>query len=208
MKTIFKRICMPIFLMSLFFLSFVAQAKTPAEELENKLNQINSMQADFVEKISKAKMHSNKEQRGHMALSRPGKFRWDVLKPQQQLIIADGKYLWIYDADLAQVTKEKLDYRTLGVPQLLLSGSITSLESIFTISKNDNAWFELKPKSHDDAYQWIKLYFDKNGLKSMQILDQLGQLNTIDFQNIKINSHPSPSLFRFTPKDDVDVVNR
>ena len=40
-----------------------------------------------------------------MELQRPGKLRWAYSKPFEQLIVGDGSTLWIYDKELAQITK-------------------------------------------------------------------------------------------------------
>ena len=41
---------------------------------------------------------------GTFEFQRPGHFRFDYAKPFSQTIVADGKTLWLYDADLNQVT--------------------------------------------------------------------------------------------------------
>src|SRR5690242_10909353 len=45
---------------------------------------------------------------GRFAFARPGKFRWAYEKPRQQLLVADGTKLWIYDPDLQQVTVKRI----------------------------------------------------------------------------------------------------
>jgi len=44
---------------------------------------------------------------GSFAFVRPLRFRFDYQKPFPQTIVADGQTLWLYDADLAQVTARK-----------------------------------------------------------------------------------------------------
>src|SRR3546814_12261893 len=41
---------------------------------------------------------------GRVALSAPRLFRWEYVKPYEQLVIADGSKVWVYDPDLAQAT--------------------------------------------------------------------------------------------------------
>ena len=42
-----------------------------------------------------------------MALERPGRFRWQTKEPMEQLVVADGQKMWVYDVDLEQVTVKK-----------------------------------------------------------------------------------------------------
>jgi outer membrane lipoprotein carrier protein len=46
----------------------------------------------------------------------PDRFRWDYRKPYQQVIVADGTAIWIYDSDLEQVTGAQAR-RTLSATQ-------------------------------------------------------------------------------------------
>ncbi|WP_280954990.1 outer-membrane lipoprotein carrier protein LolA [Paludibacterium denitrificans] len=50
-----------------------------------------------------------------------GKFRWEYNKPYEQLIVGDGKTLWIYDKELAQVTKKSLNAALGSSPAALLA---------------------------------------------------------------------------------------
>jgi hypothetical protein len=51
----------------------------------------------------------SRESTGTFAFQRPGKFRWEYLKPYEQLIVGDGEKLWVFDKDLSQVMVKKLD---------------------------------------------------------------------------------------------------
>ena len=59
---------------------------------------------------------------GEFAIARPGKFRWSVDKPYQQLLVGDGERVWIYDPDLNQVVKRRNDQALGSTPAALLAG--------------------------------------------------------------------------------------
>ena len=44
---------------------------------------------------------------GLVWMKSPDRFRWHYKDPIEQLIIADGKQVWVYDEDLEQVTVKK-----------------------------------------------------------------------------------------------------
>jgi outer membrane lipoprotein carrier protein len=174
-------------------------AATPQAQLAQLLSNFNSMQANFVQSTATQKTT------GQMAMQRPGKFRWQVQKPSQQLIIADGSTLWIYDADLQQATKQKLNYQRSDNPAMLLSGSVENLQKNFIITKAAE-WFTLKPRSKHGMFQNIQLLFINGKLKIMYIIDNLGQHSVIKFSKVRINLKINPDLFKFKPGRGVDVV--
>ncbi|MCK4870586.1 MAG: outer membrane lipoprotein chaperone LolA [Gammaproteobacteria bacterium] len=189
----------------------VSFAITPAARLGELLSGIHSMQADFVQMIASANAVSGQRTVGKMLLLRPGKFRWEIVKPGQQLIIADGKNVWIYDKDLAQVTKKKIDYTQPNNPALLLSGSASDLQKEFNVTsvnhQNGTERFLLKPKSRDAMFQQIELSFLNGKLNELVMVDNLGQKSLIKFANIKINLYLPISVFQFQTPHGVDTVN-
>lgn len=189
----------------------VSFAVTPATRLGELLSGIHSMRADFVQMIANANAASGQRTVGKMLLLRPGKFRWEIVKPGQQLIIADGKNIWIYDKDLAQVTKKKIDYTQPNNPALLLSGSVSDLQKEFNVTnvnrQNSGERFLLKPKSRDAMFQQIELSFLNGKLNELVMVDNLGQKSLIKFVNIKINLYLPMSAFQFKTPHGVDIVN-
>ena len=56
------------------------------------------------------------EAAGEMVLQRPGLFRWHTNPPLEQLLVSNGKKVWLYDPDLMQVTVQKMDQRLTHTP--------------------------------------------------------------------------------------------
>ena len=71
------------------FKAFIAGTKTLA--------------ADFTQTVSSKQRQETAH--GTMQIQRPGKLRWTYAQPFEQLIVGDGKTLWLYDKELAQVTR-------------------------------------------------------------------------------------------------------
>ena len=151
---------------------------------------------------------------GTMMLERPGKFRWEITQPNKQLIIVNKNKTFLYDADLEQVVKRKVDYNNPSNPAMLLSSPVQSITLSFEISKlkksGQDLWFELKPKTRKNqeaGYQWIKIQFINGRLNAMIIADNLDQKSQINFNNIVINIQISPKKFVFTPPPNTDVFD-
>jgi outer membrane lipoprotein carrier protein len=193
-----------------FYLS-TTFADTVSAELINLLNNVRTMQGEFIQTISNNKGKAISQTNGLMALQRPGKFRWDTKQPNKQLIVTNGTKVWIYDPDLDQVTIRFLTKEAGETPALLLSNTNSTLEKDFSVEvlniKSPLRWFLLKPKDRGSMFEAIKLGFDNQQIKQMQLQDHLGHVTHIQFSHVVINKVLASSLFTFTPPAKVDVID-
>lgn len=190
-----------------------ATAQNAANQLINQLNTLNSMQANFAQTSYDAHNRVLKNATGTMALKKPGKFRWQTQSPNQQLIIADGQNIWIYDADLQQATKQSQNKPNAPTfnPAYLLSGAVGSLPQKFNItlaSSNGNQVYTLTPKDSNAMFKSIQLTFKNNTLMQMTVVDNLSQLTNFGFNNVNLNNSLDDSLFRFEPPKGTDIINQ
>ncbi len=200
MKHFFKKF------VSLFFLFTSAIASEPSDELIQLLNNIHTMQANFNQTVSDTKGKILNRSQGQMSLQRPGKFRWDVLRPNRQLIITDGRKLWVYDVDLEQVTVRHFSHEAGEAPALLLSDTNTKLAEDFNV-RAVNHTFILTPKDKSSMFESIKLGFVNQQIRDMQLQDHLGHVTSIQFNHVIINTSLSPTLFNFKAPAKVDVID-
>lgn len=178
--------------------------------LQAKLNAIRTMNASFSQ-VVKAKKHEVSRSSGTMALFRPGRFRWETKNPMEQLVIADGKHLWIYDVDLEQVTVKKQDQGVGGTAALFLSGYDDTVARDFdvtTYKEGSKEYFDLHSKSNKANFQRVKLIFVGEMLNGIELYDQLGQHTDVNLSKIKQNPKLSPTLFKFKTPKGVDVVEQ
>jgi outer membrane lipoprotein carrier protein len=179
-------------------------AQTAADDLAAKLSNIKTMQANFNQTLYESRGPAAKKTSGQMYLQRPGKFHWQINQPKQ-ILIADGSNLWVYDVELQQATKQRLNNRRALSPAELLSGSVADLQRQFIISYQ-NGIFSLQPKSRNEMFQQVQLKFVNDQLRSLRFLNNLGQTSQLQFSDIRINAPLNPGLFHFTPPKGVDVV--
>ena len=64
-------------------------------QLKAFVNGNKTLSADFKQVVSNK--GKREEASGRLEIARPGKFRWEYSKPYEQLIVGDGKTLWVYD---------------------------------------------------------------------------------------------------------------
>ena len=96
-----------------------ADSLQAAKRLNRLLTNTKSMSADFSQTTKGANSGTFK---GSMSVQRPNNFRWETKSPSQQLIVANGSTMWVYDKDLEQATKQTVDSQVGNTPALLLSG--------------------------------------------------------------------------------------
>ena len=187
-----------------------AQAGTAKDKLLAFYNDVKSMRATFTQTTLDSRFMVASESAGTLIMQRPGKFRWDYSSPYEQVIVADGVKLWIYDTDLEQITVKKLDDVLGNSPALLLSGS-GSLEKNFKIIemqlKVDGLdWIELFPKEEDASFTSVRLAFGKKGLSRMELVDGFGQTTRMLFTDVQNNPKIDAAIFNFKPPKGVDVI--
>ncbi len=168
-----------------------------------------SGKADFNQTVVSKSGRKPQNAAGSMMFSRPGKFRWTYDKPYYQLIVGDGERLWVYDRDLNQVSTKKLAAALGSSPAALLAGD-NALEKNFDLkeggSVDDIEWVDAQPKSQDSGFQFLRIGFVGDALRTMEITDSFGQVTTIAFEKFERNPSLASSLFRFTPPKGADVL--
>ena len=217
-----------IFVSFFMVLTQVSWAGPATEALSNRLSLITSFKSNFKQLILDPKGVNVQETKGVMHVKRPGLFRWETHPPYDQLLVANGKKLWVFDRDLEQVTVQTLDQRLSQTPALLLSGNVKDLETQYDISgtrvdekgaksitaatldgpQNGRWHFELRPKQADTLFELLRLVFVDDYLNEMQLQDSLGQKTTILFEEPYLNPHLEEKLFRFVAPEGVDVIEQ
>jgi len=167
-----------------------------------------TLSADFTQVVS----GQNKQDKagGTLEIARPGKFRWNYTTPYEQLIVGDGKTLWVYDKELAQVTKKSLDAALGSSPAAVLAGS-NAIEHDYALkemgAQGGLEWLAASPKHQDNTFSSIRMGFKANQLVAMELNDSFGNLTQIRFGNLKKNPAIPAAHFQFTPPKGADVMN-
>jgi outer membrane lipoprotein carrier protein len=191
------------------------------DTLESFLKATKSGRADFTQVVTPpakaGQAVRGKTSTGTFAFVRPLRFRFDYQKPFPMVIVADGQTLWLYDADLEQVTARK-QAQTLGsTPAALVAtaADLGALQKDFTLTAESDAeslqWVQAKPKARDSALQSVRIGLRLEGgfaaLAKLDILDALGQRSVLSFEHFEVNpSNLGHAAFNFVPPKGVDVV--
>lgn len=147
---------------------------------------------------------------GRVALSAPRLFRWEYATPYEQLIVADGKQVWVFDPDLDQVTVRAQGPEEQNSPLAALLDP-ARLERDFKVRDGGEAdglsWLLLSPRDSEQAsFSSARLGFRGQVLVRMEVVDTLGQRSELVFSGWKRNPAFDRETFRFVPPAGVDVV--
>ncbi|CBL45159.1 Outer-membrane lipoprotein carrier protein [gamma proteobacterium HdN1] len=215
-----SRVLMLVACFSATSLPLVVAAPAAAKELASEqgvtglvrdLSMMKSFNATFHQWVSDAQNHVLQEVTGTMWVQRPGLFRWDTNDPYPQQIISDGEVLWIYDLDLEQATKRKLDKQVGNTPALLLSGDPEKLAESFTVrasmyEETGEVRYDLIPKHKGALFELLRVHFRSGKIHDMFLRDNLGQTTRIEFETKAFNKPIDAKVFAFKPPKGVDVI--
>ena len=195
----------------LVVLCSLPQAATAAalEQLREFVSSTRSARGEFTQQQVLGSGRSGQSSSGTFAFSRPGKFRWEVSRPYEQLVVTDGERVHFFDKDLRQVTVRKVTEAISATPAAILFGS-NDLEANFVVTDGGTVdgleWLEAVPRNKESGFDRIRIGF-KGGLPAaMDVRDAFGQVNRFIFKAIERNPTLDATQFRFTAPKGVDIV--
>lgn len=184
---------------------FNATANLASDDLINIFKPINTIQGSFTQVIKDQNGQIISNSKGKFILQRPNHFRWEVLTPLKQLMIANGKTLWLYQPDLEQVTESPISKKIGQTPLAILSGSTKALTEHYQVSKKGHT-FILIPKTNTTAFHRIELTLNGCKITQMILLDSFSQRTILTFTDLLLNKNVSPKTFEFVVPKGVDVI--
>jgi outer membrane lipoprotein carrier protein len=179
------------------------------DQLRAFLTQTSSARGEFVQRVSARGGSAQPVSSGRFAFQRPGKFRWTYDKPYEQVIVADGTRLVLYDKDLNQVTIRKLGAALPSSPASILFGS-NEFEKEFEVAdigaRDGLEWVQATPRAKDSTFERIEIGFRDGLPQAMRLADNFGQVTQLVFSRLERNPKLGAETFAFTPPKGADVL--
>ncbi|WP_269533431.1 outer membrane lipoprotein chaperone LolA [Chitinimonas sp. BJYL2] len=179
------------------------------DQLKTFLAQTRAFTADFQQTVMQ-KNGKQEQASGTMAILRPGRFDWRYIKPYEQRVVGDGTQLWVYDPDLNQVTRKRLDQALGDSPAALLAGS-NELDKRYKLSEAGSRdgleWIDAAPRNRDSGFDKVRIGLKDNQPMAMELADSFGQTTAIRFSNVNRSPKLGDDRFRFVPPKGADVVS-
>jgi outer membrane lipoprotein carrier protein len=201
-----------------------AMAASPAaradavQTLRDFVRDVKSGQAGFTQTVTAADGARRRDSSGRFEFQRPDRFRFAYEKPFEQLIVADGRKVWIWDADLNQASSRPYAQALGATPAALLAG--VNLDTDFVLSNAPVGeaprgeglaalqWAVATPKVKDGAFQSMRVGFKGRELAAVEIVDSFGQRSLIRFVGFSANPSLASERFSFTPPAGADVIEQ
>ncbi|MBS3998236.1 MAG: outer membrane lipoprotein chaperone LolA [Hydrogenophaga sp.] len=187
------------------------------KDLERFLREVGSAQAGFTQvvtspqRVGEATARS-KTSSGSFEFQRPNRFRFEYTRPFEQTIVADGQTLWLYDADLNQVTARKQQEVLGSTPAALIAAGtdMRALSEAFELksapARDGMEWVDARPRQKEGQLQSVRVGFRQGQLAVLEIADSLGQRSVLSFTDWKGNAPLPAERFRFQPPAGADVI--
>jgi outer membrane lipoprotein carrier protein len=193
------------------------------DSLDTFLRTVSSARAEFSQVVTApardGQIAKTKSSGGSFEFSRPGKFRFVYRKPFDQTIVADGQTLWLFDADLNQVTARKQAQVLGSTPAALIASApdLRALQAEFSLQSAPDQdgleWVVATPKSRDGQLQSVRVGFRTGNnkavnLAALEILDSFGQRSVLTFSRFEANPTLPADTFVFKPPAGADLIRQ
>jgi len=203
-------------------LSLGVATASSLDTLDTFLKSTKSGRADFTQVVTppaKAGQTTvrSKTSTGQFSFMRPTRFRFDYVKPFPQVIVADGQTLWLYDADLEQVTARKQAQALGSTPAALVATAVdlSVLQKEFSLEAQADGdglqWVQATPKNRESTIQSVRMGLRADGaqvsLGKLEIFDAMGQRSVLTFDRFEVNpANLSAAQFNFVTPKGVSVI--
>ncbi|WP_251360201.1 outer membrane lipoprotein chaperone LolA [Kangiella sp. TOML190] len=193
-----------------------------ARDLEAKLGKIQSLEANFSQRVIDELGNELDYSKGSFQLQRPMKFRWIVSEPYEQEIVSDGANLWQFDKDIEQINVSTLADSFDNSPAALLSKSQVDMEKDYIVASlvdsaandknSDDSLeqtyiFHLRPKSEEALFELMIMEFKGDEFVAFKVKDNLGQTTLVEFSEQQYNQEFSQGVFQFKPPAGIDLID-
>ena len=163
------------------------------KKVSNYFNQMTELKGVFVQTSA-----DNKRQRGKFYVQKPGRFRFDYSAPSKLVILSDGQYMSIQDADLKTDDRVELDRTPFRVllrkdVDLLRDANILEVKEV-----DDVIVLSLQDKNPDNAGR-IKLFMAHKPqieLREWITTDPQGLDTRIELTEVNKAEALDPALFK------------
>ncbi|HEX4871122.1 MAG TPA: outer membrane lipoprotein chaperone LolA [Nevskiaceae bacterium] len=200
----------------MLLLALLLPAPAPAASAEAELARfadgLKTLQARFEQVQTDESGAVLAQSRGELWLARPGRFRWAYAEPYEQLMVSDGRQLWMYEPDLRQVSVRPLDAVLNGTPAALLASDVR-LDQAFQVEdrgldpREGARVLRLTPRQPAESeFSAIELWLREGVPQRLRFEDGLGGRTEVRLSNIVSGEALPAERFRFTPPPGVELI--
>jgi outer membrane lipoprotein carrier protein len=186
-------------------------AEEVAAALQKKYDTIRDFSADFVHRYEGGALRRTREERGTLAVKKPGKMRWDYKSPDEKLFVSNGaRFYQYFPADNRVIVSPAPEDDQPAVSFLSGRGNLTRDFAITFVNDPGGEWrLRLLPKNPQTEYDWLEITAARDTLRilSLTVGERTGSRSTFTFANFKENPGLADKLFEFSIPRGAEVTN-
>jgi len=148
---------------------------------------------------------------GILYLRKPGRMRWEYRYPEGKLFIADGTWVYLFDANAKVAERSKLKGSDdLRAPLAFLMGRLDFRRDFDNFTSNpegDQLHVKAKPRSATSPYRNVEFWVSPQArLTRVTVTGQDSSVTTFVFDSETLNPPVADRLFTFQPPPGVSLV--
>lgn len=179
----------------------------PSKVLSDLRQDLSGIRADFIQYELLESGEKSDLNSGQVFMQTPAQFRWQYQEPVEQLIVADGKNVWVYDEDLEQVTVKEQNNELNPIYVIINDKKSQQHYHIkHEVRTNGLDWISLTPKEINEEVKTVWLAVKNKMVEQIKVENQFNQTMVFEFHSIQRNPEFTEGLFKFVPPEGVDVV--
>ena len=170
----------------LFTSSSLAAVVNEKPTLRGLLAKINTLQASFTQVVTDSQDKPLQTSSGNLILQQPDRVYWQVLIPDETLLIANGERVFYVDQFVEQVSIFSQKDMVSNNPLMLLTSSDDEVWEQFSVVKQDQAYV-VTPVNNEGQITQLTLRFVEDTLAQFTLLDNQGQVSQFILNGTVLN---------------------
>jgi len=192
-----------------------ACVRTAVDAIQRRYREVRDLRSGFVQttrSVALGAAGALSVSRGTVVFAKPGKMRWSYEEPEPSLVVSDGSWLWIYDPVNREAQRARVGagYLSGAAIQFLLGEG--DIQRDFEVTAESCAEgsisLELHPR-RPASYEKLRVVTDPatGDLRETTVVDLLGNVTKVAFQDMRANLDPPADVFTFDPPPGVTVID-
>lgn len=194
-----------------------ADAAAVLRAAERVYDGIRSMEADFAQQVHVPLVGQTTRSQGKLYHRRPDRFLMQFSDPQGDLVLADGRHLWMYypSIDARQVMRTSMAGagQQVDLHREFLSNPTERynavLQGVENVGGRPAHVLVLTPRTRS-GYRQVRLWIDREDslVRRFEITEENESVRTLELRNIRRNPTLPDQLFQFTPPAGAQIFEQ
>lgn len=193
------------------------ESEALAAAIQRRYDTVRDFTADFEQSYTGGALRRRTVERGTVAISKPGRMRWDYTAPERKQFISDGERIYFYVPADKQVRVSDMPADNRAPTPILFLAGRGDLVRDFRVEEiqppaaaDGTRALRLVPRRPEPEYEAVVLVVDQSSLqlRQLHVTDAQGGTSMFVFTNLRENTSVPSSRFTFQIPRGVDVIKQ